>query len=57
MDFLLIVLLTLFNGVFAMSELALASSRQLRLQTWAQSGDKGAQAALQLLENPTHFLS
>ena len=57
MDFLLIVLLTLFYGVFAMSELALASSRQLRLQTWAQSGDKGAQAALQLLENPTHFLS
>ena len=57
MDFLLIALLTLLNGVFAMSELALASSRKSRLTAMAESGDKGAQAALVLLENPTHFLS
>lgn len=57
MDFLLIALLTLLNGVFAMSELALASSRKARLTAMAQSGDKGAQAALALLENPTQFLS
>ena len=57
MDFLLIALLTLLNGVFAMSELALASSRKARLLALAETGDKGAQAALALLENPTQFLS
>ena len=57
MDFLLIGFLTLLNGVFAMSELALASSRKARLNAMAESGDKGAGAALTLLENPTQFLS
>ena len=57
MDFLLIGFLTLLNGVFAMSEMALASSRKARLVAMAQSGDKGAQAALGLLEQPTQFLS
>lgn len=57
MDFLLIALLTLLNGVFAMSELALASSRKVRLAAMAESGDKGARAALDLLDNPTQFLS
>ncbi|MDB5868874.1 MAG: hypothetical protein JWP96_1206 [Polaromonas sp.] len=57
MDFLLIVFLTLINGVFSMSELALASSRKARLNAMAESGDKGSQAALDLLDNPTQFLS
>ncbi|MBB6559412.1 putative hemolysin [Acidovorax soli] len=57
MDFLLIALLTLLNGVFAMSELALASSRRSRLVALAAEGDKGAQASLDLLDNPTQFLS
>lgn len=57
MDFLLIVFLTLLNGVFSMSELALASSRRARLTAMAESGDKGSRAALDLLGNPTQFLS
>lgn len=57
MDFLLITFLTLLNGIFAMSELALASSRKARLNALAEAGDKGAQAALGLLGNPTQFLS
>ena len=57
MDFLLIVFLTLLNGVFSMSELALASSRKARLAAMAESGDKGSRAALDLLGNPTQFLS
>ncbi len=57
MDFILIAFLTLLNGVFAMSELALASSRKARLSAMAESGDKGAQAALKLLDDPTQFLS
>ncbi len=57
MDFLLIALLTLLNGAFAMSELALTASRKVRLMALADDGDQGAQAALTLLENPTQFLS
>ena len=57
MEFLLIVLLTLLNGAFAMSELALAASRKSRLSTMAEEGDKGAQAALHLLDHPEKFLS
>jgi putative hemolysin len=57
MDFLLIAVLTLINGLFAMSELALASSRKARLMLMAESGDLGAIAALELLEHPTMYLS
>ncbi len=57
MDFLLILFLTLLNAVFAMSEMALASSRKARLVALSEAGDKGAKAALGLLENPTQFLS
>lgn len=57
MEILLIIGLTLLNGLFAMSELALASSRKARLAAMAEAGDKGAASALQLLGNPTQFLS
>ena len=46
MDIVLIVFLTLLNGAFAMSELALASSRKARLNAMAEEGDKGASTAL-----------
>ena len=57
MDVVLIVLLTLLNGVFAMSEMALASSRKARLSALAEMGDSGARAALRLMDQPTQFLS
>src|SRR3954469_2538538 len=57
MDFLLIALLPLLSGVFAMSELAVASSRKARLLAMAEGDDKGAAMALRLLEHPTQFLS
>ena len=57
MDFLLIAFLTLLNAVFAMSEMAIASSRKARLTAMAELGDKGAQAAVSLMGTPTHFLS
>jgi putative hemolysin len=57
MDFFLIIVLTLLNGGFAMSELALTASRKVRLHNLAEAGDKGAQSALALMENPTQFLS
>ncbi len=57
MEFLLIFVLTLLNGAFAMSELALTASKKIRLQNMAEAGDKGSEAALALLGNPTQFLS
>jgi len=57
MEFLLIALLIVLNGLFAMSELALAASRKSRLNAMAEAGDGGAQAALALLDNPNRFLS
>ena len=57
MDIFLIFLLTLLNGVFAMSEMALASCRKPRLMALEEEGDSGARAALQLMSQPTQFLS
>lgn len=57
MDLLLIIFLTLLNAVFAMAEMALAASRKPRLNTLAEAGDRGSQAALKLLAQPTQFLS
>jgi putative hemolysin len=56
-DLILILVLTLFNAVFAMSEMALTASKKARLAALAEAGDKGAEAALALMERPTHFLS
>ena len=57
MDLTLLVLLILLNGWFAMSEMALTASRKARLQVMVESGEPGAQAAMDLHENPTKFLS
>ena len=55
--FLIVLFLILLNGFFAMSELALVSSRRARLQQMAQNGSRGARRALELIEDPTSFLS
>ena len=57
MDLLLIVLLILLNGVFAMSEMAVVSSRKARLQNLSDDGSLGAEAALKLHQEPSSFLS
>ena len=51
-----IVVLVLLNGAFAMSELAIVSSRRSRLQAMQRRGSAGAAAALTLAENPQRFL-
>lgn len=53
----LVALLILLNGLFAMSELAIISSRRSRLQHMAQSGSSTAKRALKLVDDPTGFLS
>ncbi len=57
MDTALVLFLILLNGVFAMSEMALTASRKARLQVMLEAGESGAQAAMDLHENPTKFLS
>ena len=52
-----LMVLLLLNGVFAMSELALMTSRPSRLAERARRGDRGAAAAIRLAEHPTRFLS
>ena len=52
-----VLLLVVLNGLFAMTELAVVTSRKSKLQSRAERGDRGARAALKLSEDPTHFLS
>ena len=53
----MIFLLVLFNGLLAMAEFAIVSARKVRLQRRAQQGDRKAQAALHLANEPSDFLS
>lgn len=57
MDLLIIIGLTLLNGIFSMSEMSLVSSRKFKLEAAKKKGKKGAKLALELSENPTKFLS
>jgi putative hemolysin len=57
MEVFIILGLILLNGLFAMSELALISSRKARLDVDARKGDKKAAKALALASNPDKFLS
>ncbi len=54
---LVVVLLILINGIFAMSEIAVVSARKTRLQQWAEEGNAKARAALELANNPNQFLA
>lgn len=53
----LILLLLLANGVFAMSEIAVVTARQARLEKLAARGNQRARTALKLARDPTQFLA
>jgi putative hemolysin len=53
----LILVLVLANGLFAAAEIAVVSARKGRLEQEAERGRNGARVALELAENPNHFLS
>lgn len=57
LELFIAVFLILLNGVFALSELAVVSSRRMRLKAMADRGKVGARAALALAEDPGRFLS
>jgi putative hemolysin len=56
-ELVIIFALICCNGLLAMSELAVISSRRSRLQELAKQRHRGARVAMRLLENPTDFLS
>jgi putative hemolysin len=56
-DVVIILALVVLNGLFAMSELAIVSSRAARLEAMARTGRTGARVAITLREDPGKFLS
>lgn len=56
-DIVLLLFLILLNGILAMSEIAVVSSRKARLQKLAEDDSPGAQSALALSNEPSIFLS
>jgi len=56
-DLVIILLLFVANGVFAMAEMAIVASRQVRLEARAEAGSRGAKTALKLARDPGRFLS
>lgn len=56
-EIFIILILILVNGIFAMTEIAVISSRKSSLQSDAAKGSKAAQKALDLAESPDKFLS
>lgn len=57
MEILIILLLLVMNGIFAMYEIALVSSSKARLETLVNKGSKAARGVLKQLEEPEKFLS
>lgn len=57
MELLIIFILTLLNGFFALSEIALVSVKKSRIEHLAAQGSAKARMVLKLLDNPENFLS
>ena len=56
-QFLVILLLTVGNGIFSMLEMSIVSSHQSRLESMAEEGNKSAKIVLKLRENPNKMFS
>ena len=54
-EIVIIIILILLNGIFSMSEIAVISARKSSLNTDIKKGNKGAQTALKLANNPDKF--
>src|SRR5690606_18768112 len=57
MEILIILVLILLNGFFALSEIALVSVKKSRFEHLAAQGNSRAESVLKLLKNPENFLS
>jgi putative hemolysin len=57
LELLVILILVVLNGILAMSEIAVVSSRKIKLQKMRKEGIKGADIVLELIDSPNQFLS
>ena len=57
MEIAILLGLIVFNGLFAMAEIAILTAKRVRLEAAADKGDEGAAQALKLADNPNRFLS
>lgn len=57
LEIILIFVLVLGNGIFAMAEIAVVAARKARLRARSEEGHKGATVALEIAEKPEEFLS
>ena len=57
MEFIIIIILLLLNGMFAMYEIALVSSSKVRLESYCEQGNRSAKRVLMQLEKPEQTLS
>ncbi|WP_067257550.1 hemolysin family protein [Methanobrevibacter cuticularis] len=57
LEILILVILIILNGLLAMSEMAIVSSRRIKLQKMMKQGQKNAEIAIELIEDPNQFLS
>ncbi|AGS06881.1 hemolysin family protein [Candidatus Profftella armatura] len=57
MNIIIIIGLIFLNGIFSMSEIAIITSKRVRLKKLIEKGSIGALSALILSENPIHFFS
>jgi putative hemolysin len=57
LEIIIVILLILLNGIFSLSEIALISSKKIRLEHLRDKDKRGAKIALNLLSNSENFLS
>ena len=57
LDFIIIVILIIANGIFSITELAIVNAKKRRLEEMAESGNERAKKAFELAENPNEMFS
>ena len=57
LDFIIIIVLIIANGLFSMTELAIVNAKKRKLEELAESGNERAKTAFELSENPNEMFS
>ena len=57
LDFIIIVVLIIANGLFSMTELAIVNAKKRKLEEMAEAGNERAKKAFELAENPNNMFS
>ena len=57
LDFIIIIVLIIANGLFSMTELAIVNAKNVNLKNWQRQAMKRAKTAFELAENPNEMFS